>query len=459
MKYLFVTEEYWGKMIFLGLDQEKFKLVPHHQDLDSIDTSSYQNIFFCGWSHDIPSHMMERNNCLEIHVFKNNKYKGESSLQHQILSGERKSALTILLSSGEKYQGDIVYQKEFDLDGDFEKIFSDICKWGVIGVNSVLSDLNSEGLKRKPQDISFYSPLKKKRSRHEEVKLSDMLYFSSRDLYNKIRAFQDPYGKAFFRMRDGSKIHLDSSYYEHTPESGSKRVLVLGHQGMLGHMVVKYLSQYHQIETTDLRFPNEDFQDLILKYTGDYIINCAGSIPQKSKDFSLNYELPKFLERAAKSRVIHPATDCEMDDDEYGRSKRRATEYILSYGKKSKVLQCSIIGPELNSHKSLLDWFLKNPSQQVSGYTDAIWNGVTTLQWAKIAKEMIDLWDNFKRHNVVEGERISKFHLLFTIAEEFRKDVTIRPVSGRGKDKTLSGDLKAPPIRNQLKELIQFYYQ
>ena len=70
------------------------------------------------------------------------------------------------------------------------------------------------------------------------------------------------------------------------------KVLVLGHKGMLGHMVHKYLSTKKdcKLTTTDLRWPSEDFKDFVLEFCdlrgGDYIINCIGSIPQRKDNFN-----------------------------------------------------------------------------------------------------------------------------------------------------------------------------
>jgi dTDP-4-dehydrorhamnose reductase len=48
-------------------------------------------------------------------------------------------------------------------------------------------------------------------------------------------------------------------------------------------------------------------------------------------------------------------------------------------------LRCSIIGPEQKGHLSLLDWLLNQPQgAKVCGYTNHLWNGVTTLAFAKL---------------------------------------------------------------------------
>ncbi len=227
---------------------------------------------------------------------------------------------------------------------------------------------------------------------------------------------------------------------------------------MLGHVVCMYIRQFHEVETVDFRFPSDDFQNFIKDYNGEYIVNCIGSIPQKTKDFSVNFELPIFLEKNSPCRIIHPSTDCEIDDNEYGISKRISTEYIVTNSINTKIIKSSIIGPEIKDHKSLFDWFLMNKSEKVQGYTDAIWNGITSLQWSKICYDLIENWDSFEILNIVESEDVSKFDLLKMLADEFNKKIEIIPVIGIGKNKALRGSIKAPSLREQIKELKKFYY-
>ena len=123
------------------------------------------------------------------------------------------------------------------------------------------------------------------------------------------------------------------------------RVLVLGHKGMLGHMVVKYLTQNSiKVVTTDTRWPKSPFS---LDMELDYVINCIGAIPQRTDNFNVNWQLPIWLDLHAPCRVIHPGTDCEMDIDEYGISKRIAADYICNIGKQTKTLKTSIVGPKI----------------------------------------------------------------------------------------------------------------
>jgi dTDP-4-dehydrorhamnose reductase len=50
---------------------------------------------------------------------------------------------------------------------------------------------------------------------------------------------------------------------------------------------------------------------------------------------------------------------------------------------KDVTFRMSIIGPELKAGTGLLDWVRKNPANELPGWDNAWWNGITTLQLAK----------------------------------------------------------------------------
>jgi len=227
------------------------------------------------------------------------------------------------------------------------------------------------------------------------------------------------------------------------------KVLVLGHKGMLGHMVKKFLLDNKvDVITTDIRWPESPFK---LGLRLDYVINCVGAIPQRTDKFDINWSLPIWLDLHSPCRVIHPGTDCEMDDDDYGRSKKVASNYLTTFGTNTKILKTSIIGPELNSTSSLFEWFLSQEGE-VFGYTKAMWNGITTLEWAKQCLSLMVGWETYSKETIIQGECLSKYDLLNTIKIIFNKDITISP-KDLGKDKCLTGKLHAPTMLKQLKEL------
>lgn len=237
------------------------------------------------------------------------------------------------------------------------------------------------------------------------------------------------------------------------------RILVLGHNGMLGHMVVKYLTtKGHFIETIDERFPSEEFKKKVLEFDGNYIVNAIGAIPQKVKEFDINFELPIWLSDNATSRVIHPGTDCEIDEDLYGTSKRNARNYIVKNSFNTKIIKASILGPEIKDKKSLLEWFLNTKDDVIKGWSSAMWSGITTLEWSKHCEFIMDNWEDYPVENIVESTCLSKYDLLVLIGETFGVKKEFTRNDSVKFNKCLEGNLHSKNIKEQLKELKSFYY-
>jgi len=238
------------------------------------------------------------------------------------------------------------------------------------------------------------------------------------------------------------------------------KILVLGHRGMLGHMVHKYLSTKKDCEliTINSRWSDEDFIRNVLSFNGNYIINCIGAIHQRKTEFDVNVDLPIWLDsNCVDCRIIHPGTDFETDGDRYGVSKKEASEYILKKGRVTKIIKTSIFGPELISRSSIFEWFM-NSENEVGGWTENYWNGITTLQWTKICYDMLVSWDSYEIVNIPATECISKYQLLNLIKKVFNKDIIVNKDSSMRANRCLSGTLKVKDINKQLLELKEFYY-
>ncbi len=234
------------------------------------------------------------------------------------------------------------------------------------------------------------------------------------------------------------------------------KVLILGHKGMLGHMVVKYLQLKNiNVQVIEKRWPSS--QKTIKTFDGDFIINCIGAIPQRTTRFDINWQLPIWLDLNAPCRVIHPGTDCEMDDDIYGITKNIAGEYIRTLSKQTKSIKTSIIGPELSGDASLLEWFLSCQEVEVFGYTKAYWNGNTTLEWSKQCYRLMNEWTSANKETIVSSQPVSKFELLHIIKDVFDKEIIINKKE-LGSNKCLEGIIHTGTIEKQLKELKEFYY-
>jgi len=239
-------------------------------------------------------------------------------------------------------------------------------------------------------------------------------------------------------------------------------VCVLGHNGMLGHMVKLYFD-HHQIavNTTDYRWPTLEFKEFIEQNTANYCINCIAAIPQKrhsSEEFhSINYLLPQFLADNFKGKLIHPSTDASTEIDFYTQSKKNAHISLLNQpNSKIRIIRSSIIGPEIKSKNSIFEWLLAN--KEVDGYQNHFWNGITTLEWAKMAKKLTFSWDDYDLVTNLGTECISKFDLLCTIVNSLKINVEInRADANVAVNRCINSDIALPGISKQLQELNAFY--
>ena len=130
---------------------------------------------------------------------------------------------------------------------------------------------------------------------------------------------------------------------------------------------------------------------------------------------------------------------------------------------KDLTIRISIIGPELNSSGiGLLHWFLKQDND-IYGYTNAYWSGVTTLELAKfinfLLQSKVDLKGLFHLTNNI---KIDKFSLLNIFQSTFKNfDFKIIPNPKYKIDKSFvntSTDIKynVPSYQIMTKELHNF---
>jgi len=259
------------------------------------------------------------------------------------------------------------------------------------------------------------------------------------------------------------------------------KILILGHNGMLGNVNHKYfVQQGYDVETIgDLRWDTKEFKSAILDSDAEYVINCVGAIHQKNYDDDyynfLNVKLPMFLEGSGK-KILHPSTDCVFSgnikvnefyvknetrnaDDPYGESKAKIDKVIVDRFSNTKIVRTSIIGHELKGFHSLLDWFLgTNDDEVLNGYSNYYWNGITTLQWVKVAENILLDWKNSPVLTQVGSEGIHKCDLLKTMAKVYNKPNQINESPMETPlNKMLLSDYELPTIEEQLIELKEFY--
>jgi len=196
---------------------------------------------------------------------------------------------------------------------------------------------------------------------------------------------------------------------------------------------------------------------LLNSTTPDTIINCVGVIKQlpSAADplvaLPLNALLPHKLARLAAlsgARLVHISTDCVFSGtvgnyteesipdatDLYGISKRLGE--VIDYNN-AVTLRTSIIGRELISTNSLVDWFLTQEGE-VKGFERAIFSGLPTCELAEILRDIVIPNPALKGLYHVSAKPISKFDLLQLIAAEYGKDIRIVPDASLAIDRSLN---------------------
>jgi dTDP-4-dehydrorhamnose reductase len=262
------------------------------------------------------------------------------------------------------------------------------------------------------------------------------------------------------------------------------KVCVLGHRGMLGHTVAEFLVESgREVVTIPGRFSAEfpaRFTDEIAALKPDWCINCIGIAPRGNVSIDelsgINRELPSALSRTLPKTcgLIHPSTDGvfsphgsdrSFDEDpdatdDYGNSKRQVE--TASIRENDFVIRCSIIGLDLpGKSRNLLSWFLKTEGQ-VDGYSNHMWNGITALQWARIANDILS-----DRHNAsprplqpATQPAISKEALLNLIAEIWNRPTIVHSVKAPTDiSRTLAPNIETPQLSRQLIELKEWSHR
>jgi dTDP-4-dehydrorhamnose reductase len=257
-----------------------------------------------------------------------------------------------------------------------------------------------------------------------------------------------------------------------------KKILILGASGMLGSMVLDFLSTKKDLKVTgtlrskevlikyktkykNVKFTLTSLDDVLsdkISFSGfDYIINCIGIIKQKSADpkemIFVNSLLPYSIsEKAPRARIIQIATDCVFSGINGRYSEKDVHDAYDIYGKTKSLgevneknffnIRTSIVGPDQRFKVSLLEWFLSQKKNAViSGYTNHYWNGVTTLHFAKLFYALISKNRRIPSDlHFVPADSLHKYQLLKIFSKWFnREDILIKKFKDKiGINRTLS---------------------
>ncbi len=189
----------------------------------------------------------------------------------------------------------------------------------------------------------------------------------------------------------------------------------------------------------------------------DAIINAIGVIKQLPssnnvvKTLTINSIFPHLVAEIAQkinARFIEISTDCVFSGKKGNYSEDDLPDAYDLYGKSKNLgevsgencltFRTSIIGRELLTANSLVDWFLTNRGKSVKGYVNAIYSGFPTIVLAEIIADLLIKQPNLSGLYHLSSEPINKFDLLCLIRDAYKADIEIERFEGFSTDKSLN---------------------
>jgi dTDP-4-dehydrorhamnose reductase len=237
--------------------------------------------------------------------------------------------------------------------------------------------------------------------------------------------------------------------------SGKRKVLILGANGMAGHLITLFFKEKgHDVTAYSVTpfpyaaniignaFETDNFKSMLMDGEYDAIINCIGILNEAADDnraaaIYLNSYLPHLIADTIKdknAKLIQMSTDCVFAGNTgpyYEKSLRDGTTFYdrsKAIGEvednKNLTFRNSIIGPDMNENGiGLFNWFMKQ-NGIIKGFGGVLWTGVSTLVLAKAMEKAIE--ENLcGLYNLVNNVSISKYDLLVLFNKYFRNESLI----------------------------------
>jgi len=242
---------------------------------------------------------------------------------------------------------------------------------------------------------------------------------------------------------------------------------------MFGHLIASYLKSLKRWDVTALGWFDEYYT-----YPTDFdvVINCEICLPKDCEEYhgnaiDINSSTPHTLAaqtKDSKTKIIHISTNCVFKSRKGGaRSEGEIPDATDWYGKtramgeliddKNLTIRLSEIGPELKPEGSnLFNWCMMQKGT-IKGYSEVLWNGITSLELAKQLSHIIERPDLTGILHLYTPQSISKYQVLNTIRDIFDRNCNLVFDESVVEDKTLwSGrDDYAAMIPTHIMQLLQ----
>jgi len=280
------------------------------------------------------------------------------------------------------------------------------------------------------------------------------------------------------------------------------KILILGASGTLGHKMIQIGNKAgYEMYGTVINYSKElekvgiskkqlfsginiekekdidKLENLISTENFDVVINCIGIINKKMKNpaqtIYCNSVFPHLLANICSTnntKLIHISTDCVFSGKKRGAYTGEDEPDALDlYGKSKELgeinyrnhltIRTSFIGREIHDEKTgLLEWFLSQ-SNEIEGYSKAIWSGFTSPVLSHLIYYLIENFPDLNGIVQVASHPIDKYSLLLLLKKYFRKNISIKEnknfICNRSLelDKRIKNKIDIPSHEEMIKEL------
>ena len=254
---------------------------------------------------------------------------------------------------------------------------------------------------------------------------------------------------------------------------------------MLGHKLVQFLGRqaevwatlrcnFGEIEAFELINKQRCIEEIdienaasirkaIITSRPDVVVNAVGIVKQlpSSKDtirtLTVNSIFPHRLNELTTEfgfRLFCISTDCVFDGIKGNFSESELPNATDLYGKSKNLgevasensitLRTSIIGRELRTSHSLVEWFLANKGKSVKGFANAIYSGFPTIVLADIIRSLIFEHPKLNGLYHVASDPINKYDLLKLLNKAYGANIEIE----RDEDFKIDRSLDSTKFRN-----------
>jgi methionyl-tRNA formyltransferase len=210
-RYVICAHRDWGIRLF----KEKISSLPYHFDLISnknelninhLKKNKPDMIFFLDWSWIVKEDIFTQYKCVVFHSSPLPKFRGGSPIQNQIVRGIKQSKLTAFYMSKGIDTGDILLQKNLNLDGHLRDILKRISDLIYTMIKEIIK--GKYAIRKQKGKVSYFKRRKPEESELKKHAFNKPLTF----IYNFIRMLEDPYPNAFIRLGDKKIILKEAEY-------------------------------------------------------------------------------------------------------------------------------------------------------------------------------------------------------------------------------------------------------